>query len=96
MDTFPDFPFEDGDLPNQLEMYSNIRSTCMATILLLGEEEVDPIRLKALGDSLEERMTDIPVFRDTELPLAWISSLQNAARQTLEHIRTAQHALLDQ
>jgi hypothetical protein len=98
MDGFPDLPPCDGSgaYSGQMQLYSKIRDSCRFAVSLLNEEEIDVIRLKTLGDNLEQALGDLGVFYDTDLPLAWVLALQRFASDVLQHVCTTQSALLDQ
>lgn len=96
MDAFPAFPSVDGTLPSQLALYTKLRDSCRFAVTLLGEEEIDVIRLKTLGDGLAHAIDDLPLFHETDLPLAWVTDIHKFAQGVLESVRSTQHAVLDE
>lgn len=96
MDDFPDFPFHTHTQPSHQQLYSRIQESCRYTWSLLGEEEIDGVRLKTLGDQLEAALEDVELFSHTSIPDDWVVSLTQFVQQLLVRVRDVQGALLEE
>jgi len=96
MDEFPQFPNNIYCLPSQQVLIDRTRHTCQYVSALLQEEEIDGVRLKALGDQLEAAVDEMDLFSRTNVPQEWVMATVEHIQQLLNRVRQVQNALLEE